>query len=313
MYQSADQDPRQSQAFQKEMSQYDQLRRRADAVRNIPLETVLVRRGASRGRHDKAKWDTEQGPVSVTGMKFFDWHQGLGGGGAIDLVMHLAQADFSTAVDWLENYCVVVSTSDRFSSAYQTGEDVRRMALSNGSLCIPARDDRKLGQVRRYLQDERQLPSTHLVPLIESGSLYADPRGNAVFLLLGSQQRTVGAELRGTGARVWRGMARGTQKNRGFFWIGAQDLPGIVLCESAIDAISCFALSPDRICISTSGARPGPGWLGKLIKRDYDIYCGFDADEVGDEMARQMIHLHPSVKRLSPPGHDWNDVLTARI
>ena len=57
--------------------------------------------------------------------------------------------------------------------------------------------------------------------------------------------------------------------------------------------------------------RPDPGWLGALTERGYDIYCGFDADEAGNEMARQMIHLHPRVKRLSPPGHDWNDVLTS--
>lgn len=295
------------------MSKYDPLRRRADRVRRISLETVLLRRGASRDAHDKAKWDTEQGPVSVTGSKFFGWHRGMGGGGAIDLVMHLAQTDFLTAVTWLENYCVMVSSAERAFSVDQTVEDVRRLAMTNGSLCLPARDDSKLGQVCRYLQDERLLPMYHLEPLLESGSLYADSRANAVFLLLGSQQRTVGAELRGTGPRVWRGMARGTQKNRGFFWVGSQELPMIVLCESAIDAISCFALSPDRICISTSGARPDPGWLGELIKRDYDIYCGFDADEVGDEMARQMINLHPSVKRLVPPGHDWNDVLTARL
>jgi len=295
------------------MSKYDQFRRRADAVRNIPLETVLLRRGATRDAHDKAKWNTEQGPVSVTGSKFFGWHRGLGGRGAIDLVMHLTHTDFPTAVTWLENCCLMVSSAESVLSVYQASDDVHRMALSNGSLCLPFRDDRKLGQVRRYLQDERRLPATHLKPLIESGTLYADPRGNAVFLLLGRQQRTVGAELRGTGPRVWRGMARGTQKNRGFFWIGSQDLPGIVLCESAIDAISCYALSPDRICISTSGARPDPAWLGELSKRDYDIYCGYDADEVGNEMARQMLHLHPSVKRLSPPGHDWNDVLTAPL
>ena len=292
------------------MSRYDPLRRQADAVRRISLETVLLRRGATRDARDKAKWHTERGPVSVTGTKFFDWHQGLGGGGAIDLVMHLDQTDFPAAVAWLENYCMTVSSAG--SSACQAGNDAHRLALSNGSLCIPVRDDHKLSQVRRYLQDERRLPATLLEPLIESGTLYADPRGNAVFLLLGKQQRPVGAELRGTGPRVWRGMARGTQKNRGFFWIGSQDLPEIVLCESAIDAISCFALSPDRICISTSGARPDPGWLGELIKRDYDIYCGFDADATGHEMARQMIHLHSSVKRLSLPGHDWNDVLTAR-
>jgi hypothetical protein len=273
------------------------------------LETVLVRRGAIRDVRDKTKWHTEQGPVSVTGIKFFDWHRGLGGGGAIDLVMHLDQTDFPTAVAWLENYCMTASSAG--SSACQADDDTRRLALSNRSLRLPVRDDRKLGQVRRYLQDERLLPAYHLETLIEDGTLYADLRGNAVFLLLGKQRRAVGAELRGTGPRVWRGMARDTQKNRGFFWIGAQDLPEIVLCESAIDAISCFALSPDRICISTSGARPDPGWLGELVNRDYDIYCGFDADEVGNEMARQMIHLHPSVERLSPPGHDWNDVLTS--
>ena len=297
------------------MSRYDQLRRRADAVRRISLEIVLLRRGATRDASDKSKWHTEQGPVSVTGMKFFDWHRSEGGGGAIDMVMHLAQSDFPTAVAWLENYCVMISSADGDSSACHQGteDDVRDrgLALLNVSLSLPARDDSKLGQVRRYLQHERLLPAYHLEPLFESGTLYADPRGNAVFLLLGKRQRPVGAELRGTGSRSWRGMARGTQKNRGFFWIGPEDLPVIVLCESAIDAISCFALSPDRICISTSGARPDPGWLGALTERDYDIYCGFDADVPGEEMARQMIHLHPCVKRLSPPGHDWNDALTA--
>ena len=129
------------------MSRYDQLRRRADAVRNISLETVLLRRGATRDTHDKAKWNTEQGPVSVTGSKFFGWHRGLGGGGAIDLVMHLGQTDASTAVDWLETYCAMVSSADRSPSAYQADDDARRMALSNGSLCLPVPDDRKLGQV----------------------------------------------------------------------------------------------------------------------------------------------------------------------
>jgi len=248
-------------------------------------------------------------------MKFFSWHRELGGGGAIDLVMHLAQTDSSTAVAWLEDHSVMASSAAGGSCNCQPSAEAPAragpMALPNESLCLPARDDGKLGQVRRYLQHERHLPAYHLEPLFDSGTLYADPRGNAVFLLLGKQRRPVGAELRGTGPRVWRGMARGTQKNRGFFWIGSEDLPVIVLCESAIDAISCFALSPDRICISTSGARPDPGWLGELTERGYDIYCGFDADVTGNETARQMINLHPRVKRLSPPRHDWNDVLTA--
>ena len=39
------------------------------------------------------------------------------------------------------------------------------------------------------------------------------------------------------------------------------------------------------------------------------IYCGFDSDSAGENMAKEMIALYPSVKRLRPIEHDWNDVL----
>ena len=68
-------------------------------------------------------------------------------------------------------------------------------------------------------------------------------------------QRPVGAELRGTGPRVWRGMAPGARKDLGYFWIGAPGSREIVLCESAIDAISCCQMHPHRIGISTSRAK----------------------------------------------------------
>ena len=71
----------------------------------------------------------------------------------------------------------------------------------------------------------------------------------------------VGAELRGTTERRWRGMAPGSQKDRGFFAIPAEARATLVLCESAIDALSCFALHPDYRCLSTAGARPNPRWL----------------------------------------------------
>jgi hypothetical protein len=70
----------------------------ADRMRAVPLETVLTLRGARRDRYDRSKWHTEQGPLSVTGWKFMNWHQSRGGGGAIDLVMHLAGVDYGTAL-----------------------------------------------------------------------------------------------------------------------------------------------------------------------------------------------------------------------
>ena len=46
------------------------------------------------------------------------------------------------------------------------------------------------------------------------------PEQNTVFLLVvGKAQLPVGAELRGTGPRVWREMAPGTRKDWGYFWV----------------------------------------------------------------------------------------------
>lgn len=276
------------------------LRQRAAAVRQLPLEGVLVVRGAARDERDRSKWHTEQGSLSVTGSKFFNWQRGMGGGGAIDLVMHLAAIDFRAAVVWLE---------ENFAVGPLAAVEPRRDSTID-KLCLPAADERMLGRVLRYLTGRRHLPAALLAALVESGKLYADRRGNAVFLLVaGKANRPVGAELRGSGPRVWRGMAPGSRKDSGYFWIGAPASGSIVLCESAIDAISCVAIDANRICISTSGVRANPRWLKGLIARGYQIQCGFDADQPGDNAARQMISLYPTVQRLRPSVHDWNDVL----
>lgn len=154
----------------------------------------------------------------------------------------------------------------------------------------------------------RQLPPALLDPLIQSGSLYADARANAVFVLRGKLGQPVGAELRGTSACAWKGMAPGSRKDHGFFAVPAS-AETMVLCESAIDALSCHALHPHYCCLSTAGARPSPAWLGELVSQARRLYCGFDADETGEAMARSMIALYPSIQRLRPPRKDWNDVL----
>ena len=58
--------------------------------------------GAQPDRYDPRKWHTPQGVLSVTGAKFMNWNCGRGGGGAIDLVMHLHQLGFGQALEWLE-------------------------------------------------------------------------------------------------------------------------------------------------------------------------------------------------------------------
>ncbi len=280
---------------------FHELRETADGVRGISLEALLLLVGAERDRQDKAKWHTRQGVLSVTGRQFMNWTVGRGGGGAIDLAMHLHGLDFKAAVHWLR---------DRFALPVPREATLRD---AKPPLRLPAPDGGKLSRVRRYLVHERALLPALIEPLIEAGAVYADTRANAVFLLLGKEKRPVGAELRGTTASRWRGMAHGSRKDLGYFAASAlRPAAAVVLCESAIDAISCLALHPDRVCISTSGARANPRWLSALIGHGHEVYCGYDSDPTGEAMARAMAELHPTAARLRPRLHDWNDMLTSQ-
>ena len=281
---------------------FEEIGIKANFVRNIDLGAVLERTGCIEDRFDKAKWHTPEGAISVTGQKFMNWTKAVGGGGAIDLVIHLKRCDFKAAVLWLANNFP--------DCAAQTSE--RTKSISKQSFELPKRDDFRLPQVRNYLRDDRCIPEDLIVFLISCGKLYADNKANAVFLLLGKEKRVVGAELRGTTNSKWHGMAPGSRKDLGCFFVKRSNTKKAVLCESAIDAISYFALHPDCMALSTSGAKSDPAWISILIKKRFDIYCGFDSDETGDSLANRMILLYPAVKRLRPNKHDWNEVLLSK-
>lgn len=276
-----------------------EMRERADRLRALPLEAVLLGWGATRDRADKAKWHTARGVISVNGSKFMSWSGSVGGGGAIDLAMHLGGFCFLEALQWL-------------SRSFPAHDVSAPSPAPPRPLTLPPRDTRRLPELRRYLHDLRRLPAALVEPLIASGSIYADVRGNAVFLLLGKEEKPVGAEIRGTTSTPWRGMAPGSRKDLGYFSAPALEPRTIILCESAIDAVSCLALHDRALCISTAGARHNPLWLGSLLQSGKSICCGFDADPTGDDMARAMIEAHPTVTRLRPPLKDWNEVLKAR-
>ncbi len=274
---------------------FHQIGDRLHQLRAIPLESVLLATGAQRDHYDRHKWHTLQGSISTTGMKFMNWNQGIGGGGAVDLAMHLNSINFKAAIEWLCHHFPIPCDSPS-------------LPLPR-SLTLPPSDPRQLSAVEHYLVCNRAITPSLIQSLIASGRLYADTRGNAVFLMLGKENKPVGAELRGTGSLPWRGMAPGSHKDLGFFSV----LPGlattVVLCESAIDAISCFLLHPSALCVSTSGARPNPRWLPALLSQGLPVYCGFDSDSTGDLIAQHLMALYPVVGRLRPTLHDWNDLL----
>lgn len=269
-------------------------------LRQIPLPEVLRACGARPDRCDRKKWHTTQGSLSVTGLQFMNWSRDCGGGGAIDLVMHLEDLNFLAAVAWLRQ---------RFSPPAPTSPALSAVR----PLLLPSPDPRRLSAVKCYLQRQRSLPGKLIETLVQSGTLYADTHSNAIFLLWGENHQPVGAELRGTGPARWRGLAQGSRRDLGYFGVRPVSPTTIVLCESAIDALSCYVLRPACYAISTSGARADPAWLLALLQQALPIYCGFDADPVGDQQAQLMMMLHPDVSRLRPNHHDWNDVLKQNL
>lgn len=267
-------------------------------LREIPIRGILEQSAAKPDRYDKNKWHTPQGTLSINGQKFINWHSAKGGGGAIDLVMHLHGLSFKQALQWLQtNHTRYTQTACSHTA--------------KPKLLLPKEDPTKLPKVIDYLTSQRAVPSTTIKQLIAKHKLYADTHANAVFLMLGKAKDKVGAEIRATGQQRRHGMAPGTRKDKGCFYISPKRLNTYILCESAIDAISCHTLHPQSCCLSTAGVHPNPGWLIWLLEKKKPIYCGYDNDRAGELNAKKLIQAYPTVKRLAPKEKDWNLDLVA--
>ncbi|MFQ5464148.1 MAG: hypothetical protein ACE5E5_16160, partial [Phycisphaerae bacterium] len=153
----------------------DDFRRGADAVRSIPLETVLAHWGAERDRRDQSQWRTPCGPLTVTGPKFFNWHRNQGGGGAIDLVMHLGDMDAGAAIRWLQQHLGSAATTasstvgiSANSHAQPSSSSVPAADAARRPLHLPEPAPERLQRVRQYLTEQRCLAAGILKRLIDT-------------------------------------------------------------------------------------------------------------------------------------------------
>ena len=272
-------------------------RDRADALRAIPLTAVAAGLGYRKDPADRARWKRPGSVISINGTKYFDHIAGRGGGGAIDLVIHAEECGFLQALQLLEGF---PSRNPRIGD--------RVPVLS---------EDRAWAQVRRYLHQNRGLDLRLIEHCRRIGILGADNRANAVFTCRNRERRETGAELVGTRPdRPFRAMTTGARKADGGFWIARKTEPRTaLLVEGAIDALSAWILA-DRtqidIVISTAGATGRmPEWIGGLQLET--VFCGYDADPVGDQAAEMLEAQNPTVRRMRPDGDgdvkDWNEIL----
>ena len=268
---------------------------RADALRDIPLERVATALGYRRDTRDRARWKRPGSILSINGAKFYDHLAATGGGGAIDLVLFARNCSFLQALETLDDIETPSSAGNPF-----------RKRLDPSSW--PA--------VREYLTRQRSLDPGTLDRYFQQHILGADRRANAVFLTRDARNNPAGAELRGTRpGRPFRGMAPGSRKARGGFWIARQKQPrSALIVESAIDALSALQMTSLRqidLFLSTAGlATRLPPWIHAFELQH--IACGYDADQPGDHAARLLIQGNPNITRIRPEGQtDWNDCMRA--
>ena len=184
-----------------------------------------------------------------------NWKLGGGGGGAIDLAMHLMDCDFKTALRWLDA---------NFAGPVAVVEKQRSNAKAFQS---PPRCDANLPRIKQYLCLRRRIAPHAVNALLKSGRLYADRRSNAVFPMLAKNAEIVGAALLGTGSAKWRGAAPGSRKSLGAFIVNSRKRKKMVVCESAVDAISVFLVHPWCVAVSTSGVSADPGVATKRTRQ----------------------------------------------
>ncbi len=290
-----------------------------EQARGLDLEAVAEQLGLQRDPHDKHKWRDAQHIISINHGQFYDWLADRGSGGAIDLVMHVQDCDFKAAVEWLSGQSLPAVS-------------VQPMAASTRTLELPAVEEDQWGTVRQYLLDTRGLPGNLIDQLHDDGLLYADRQANAVFLrhtlqhdgAVWSRGQPTGASLRGTTTQSFHGLAPGSDRAAGWFWLqqGEGEVKRVVLVESAIDALSLATLEREKLTqlettvyLSTDGSGAIPvNALQSLVASDGKVLVAFDADQAGEKMAWRVAAEVLGVRRMVPAaGKDWNDRLLAEL
>jgi len=302
-------------------------------ARQLDLRDTIQTLGGAQDRYDTHKWRVNDEHISINGERFYNHDQQKGGGGSIDLVMHVTGYSFTQAVAYLNHEAgpeLAVAAAANYGARERMAQGQEIVDRGERAPFMqPQADEDRWPQVWAYLVEQRGIPRGMVDELHERGTLYADHRANAVFLRTDAEGQAVGASLRGTApGSEFQGLAYGSRRDEGHFsfTIGTPErysAPQYHITESPIDALSRAAL------IQRAGERGEYVFLsndghGELPKQQIEeglargalVHCGFDNDAGGHKLWAQVKEAYPraeAIVRERPPAgaKDWNDALRA--
>ena len=288
-----------------------------EPLKNINVARLAERLGFERDKYDRKAYrrgDLKVG-IDATGRfnSFNDTN--LHGKGAIDFVMKAENKDFKQAIEFLSNEYACYDYKPEKPSFQPEKEQEKKI------LEMPTRtkDESAMKHGIGYLAD-RNLNLKEIKDLAERRQLYFDDKTNIVFVCRDAFGNTTGAEIKN---KDFKGMAKGTDRDKGAFSIEQGEPKTIILTESAIDAMSYkdFKKPANAVIISTGGVMPHTTTFIEEVIKKYDIQnikIGYDADEAGQKAANALkVELQKNftdieVEIEKPAGKDWNEDLKSK-
>ncbi|WP_414552533.1 MobV family relaxase [Anabaena sp. CCY 0017] len=315
------------------------LQQQTEKLHDLPLEDVAWQlgldrdhnqSGQSRGQgnnmnNQPGKWTGQGNNINIDGSKFYDFHpsEQRGGGGAIDLVMHVNQCDYRQAIAWLyDNFGeagvekAVIAQDRKIATEFAQLEP-------RPQFVPPSADERQWHKIENYLTQKRELLPSFIQAVHEQGLIYADEQQNAVFLMRNLDGETTGAFLKGTGEdNSFQGYVKESKRTQGWFHLklgGEQnrEIEKVVLCQSPIEAMSFATLEMEvqqgipktrTMYMAVDSPKSLPVEFLRTVPA---VEVAYDNDHAGNETARMIMEQLHHAMRVKPKGKDWNETLCA--
>jgi hypothetical protein len=231
--------------------------------------------------------------IVVTGNRWFDNKVGVGGGGAIDLQMHLTGEDFAAACQTLARNFQGISTAEiRLSFPIErhipSQQERRPFHELAARYAVPNEANWRIA--RDYLVETRGIDPTIVDDLHAVGTIFANdhrPNPSIVFLHRTQHGKVEGATLRDTRLQSSFRPCLGN-KLTAWFTVGHLDKAEIVVAvESPIDALSYYRTihacrGDDWAVVSCAGATVPIELMWPAYERRQSFVVALDNDPAGE-------------------------------
>ena len=191
-------------ALQGQVSQLQKLVDRSQEFRVISLPEVALKLGMQPSEFDSNRWYSEQHSIRIDGSQFSFAGAGDKGHGAIDLVMRVKAYSFHESLVWLERQ--LGTGAARAATIEQVDAVVAE--VESTQVVPPVQSVEGWPAVRDHLLKQTYLPSPLIDQLHEQGLIYAEARGNAVFI-----ERDVAGDIAGAIQRDMNGQYKRVEKS----------------------------------------------------------------------------------------------------